>query len=138
LASGTAIERRANEIAHEHRSSKLAALAESGLSGEDITALARGGDALAVSVLREAGVWLGVGLASFVNLFNPEVIAVGGGAAAAGELIFGPARREIHLRARSPSRDLVEMRPATLGERSGILGAAALARDRCGEYVLGA
>lgn len=137
LASGTAIERRATQLARKYRDSKLAALAKDGISGEGITELAHEGDELAVSVLREAGVWLGIALASFTNLFNPEVIAVGGGAAAAGELILGPARREIQLRARSPSRDLVEVRPATLGEESGILGAAALARDGGGESVLG-
>ena len=49
-----------------------------------------------------------------------------------------PARREVRLRAMSPGRDLVEVKEATLGARSGILGAAALARDpSSGEYVLG-
>jgi glucokinase len=72
-----------------------------------------------------------------VNIFNPEVIPVGGGASRAGELILRPARKEVHLRARSPSRDLVEIMEATLGPESGVLGAAALARGEDGEYVLG-
>jgi glucokinase len=66
------------------------------------------------------------------------VIAIGGGVARAGELILEPARQEVRLRAQSPSRDLVQIREATLGGRSGVLGAAALARDAySGEYVLG-
>jgi glucokinase len=90
-------------------------------------------------VLEESGRWLGIGLAGFVNIFNPEVIAIGGGVMEAGELILEAAREEVHLRARPPSRDLVAIKGATLGPKSGLLGAAALARDlSSGEYVLGA
>ena len=99
--------------------------------------LARGGDETALSVLEETGTWLGIGLAGFVNVFNPEVVAVGGGAMEAGDLILASARREVRLRARPPSRDLVEIQVATLGPESGVLGAAALARSADGVYVLG-
>jgi glucokinase len=75
-------------------------------------------------------------LATFLNLFDPEVIAIGGGLSEAGDLVLEPARRELRLRSTSPSRDLVEIRKATLGARSGMLGAAALARGENGEYVL--
>lgn len=139
LASGSAIQRRGREVARERPDSGLGRLAaEREVGGEDVSRLAREGDEAAISVLEEAGMWLGVGLAGFVNIFNPEMVAVGGGAAEAGELLLKPARREVHLRARSPSRDLVEVRTATLGPESGVLGAAALARDpSSGEYVLG-
>ncbi len=138
LASGTAIQRRASEVAGEQPDSGLGKLAVNGeVPGEDVTQLAREGDAEALSILKETGRWLGIGLAGFVNIFNPEMIAVGGGVAEAGDLILEPARKEVHLRARSPSRELVEIRQATLGPESGILGAA-LARDpEFGEYVLG-
>jgi glucokinase len=138
LASGTAISRRARELASELPGSALGRLAvERKILGEDVTRLAREGDELALSVLEEAGRWLGIGLAGFVNIFNPEVIAVGGGVMAAGELILKSAREEVSLRARPPSRDLVEIMEATLGPESGVLGAAALARDpSSGEYVL--
>jgi glucokinase len=65
------------------------------------------------------------------------VIAVGGGVSEAGDLVLDSARGELRLRSHSPSRDLVEIRKATLGTKSGILGAAALARDEDEEYVLG-
>ena len=138
LASGTAISRRARELASEMPGSALGRLAvERKILGEDVTKLAREGDELALSVLEEAGRWLGIGLAGFVNIFNPEVIAVGGVVMAAGELILRSAREEVRLRARPPSRDLVEIMEATLGPESGVLGAAALARDpSSGEYVL--
>ena len=138
LASGTAIRRRARELASENPGSALGRLAaERNVLGEDVTRLAREGDGVAVAVLEEAGRWLGIGLAGFVNVFNPEVIAVGGGVMAAGELILEAAREEVRLRARPPSRDLVQIKEATLGPNSGVLGAAALARDpSSGEYVL--
>ncbi len=138
LASGTAIGRRAREVANDRPNSALGRLAiERQVLGEDVTGLARDGDEAALYVMEETGRWLGIGLAGFVNVFNPEVIAVGGGVSRAGELILEPARREVHLRARSPSRDLVEIKEATLGPASGVLGAAALARGEDDEYVLG-
>lgn len=139
LASGTAIRRRAREVAEEQPDSALGELAaRREVLGEDVTRLAGEGDEVAISILEETGRWLGIGLAGFVNIFNPEMVAVGGGVAEAGDLILEPARKEVYLRARSPSRDLVEIRTATLGPASGVLGAAALARDPAsGEYILG-
>jgi glucokinase len=139
LASGTAIGRRARELAVEQPGSALGRLAtRRQILGEDVKELARKGDEVALSVLDEAGKWLGVGLAGFVNIFNPEIVAVGGGVMDAGELVLRAARKEVILRARPPSRDLAEIKVAILGPRSGVLGAAALARDASsGEYVLG-
>jgi glucokinase len=138
LASGTAIGRRAREVASDRPRSSLGRLAiEREVLGEDVTRLAQEGDEAAILVLKETGRWLGIGLAGFVNIFNPEVVAVGGGASRAGKFILDPARKEVQLRARSPSRDLVEVQQATLGPESGVLGAAALARGEDGEYVLG-
>jgi len=138
LASGTAIERRARVVANDHPRSALGQLAtERQVLGEDVTRLAEEGDEAAISVLQETGRWLGIGLAGFVNIFNPEVIAVGGGVSRAGEFILASAREEVQLRARSPSRDLVKIEEATLGPESGILGAAALARGEDGGYVMG-
>ncbi len=104
--------------------------------GEEVLDLARKGDEAALEVLREAGIWLGIGLATFVNIFDPDVIAIGGGLSEAGDLLLEPARRELRLRSTSPSRDLVDIRKATLRAKSGMMGAAALARGENGEYVL--
>ena len=138
LASGTAIRRRAREVANEKPNSALGRLAVGReVLGEDVSRLAGEGDEASISVLEETGRWLGIGLAGFVNIFNPEVVAIGGGVMAAGELILEAAREEVYLRARPPSRDLAEIKEATLGPKSGLLGAAALARDpSSGEYVL--
>ena len=137
LASGTAIGHRAQQLADEKPDSALGRLtARRALVGEDVLELARAGNEDCLGVLREAGTWLGIGLADFVNLFDPEVIAIGGGVSEAGDLILDPARRELWLRSNSPSRDLVEIREATLGAKSGMLGAAALARTEDGNNVL--
>ena len=137
FASGNAIGRRAREVAAEKPKSALGRLAaEREVLGEDATRLGLEGDEAALSVLKEAGRWLGIGLAGFVNVFNPDIVVVGGGAMGAGELMLEPAREEVRLRARSPSRDLVEVREAALGPDSGAIGAAALARSPSGDYLL--
>ena len=124
------------EVAAEEPNPALGRLAiDRRILGEDVTRLAREGDGAALSVLEEAGVWLGIGLAGYVNIFNPGVLAVGGWASAAGGLILDATRREVHLRARSPARDLLEIKEANPGPESGVPGAAA--RDEAGEYVLG-
>src|SRR5919112_4411165 len=92
LASGTAIRRRAREIASEQPYSALGRLAVGReVLGEDVSRLAGEGDEASISVLEETGRWLGIGLAGFVNILNPEVIVVGGGAMEAGGLIFKAA-----------------------------------------------
>ena len=124
-------------MAAERPNSVLGRLAaEREVLGEDVTRLAREGDEVALSVLKEVGRWLGIGLAGFVNVFNPEVVVVGGGAMGGGELMLERVREEILVRARPPGRDLVEVKEAILGRDSGVIGAAALAKDASGEYLL--
>ena len=79
LASGIAIARRVQKVANERPDSALGRLAAARAPlGEDMLDLARKGDKASVKVLKETGTWLGIGLAIFVNIFDPEVIAIGG------------------------------------------------------------
>ena len=80
-----------------------------------------------MAVLARLGEYLGAGLVTLVNIFNPEVIVIGGGAAAAGELLLGPARGVLQARGSRPARDQVRVVPAALGPDAGFIGAAALA-----------
>jgi glucokinase len=64
-----------------------------------------------------------VGIASFVNIFNPELVVIGGGFSRAGDLLFEPARRVVAERALSPARDEVKIVPALLGVEAGLIGA---------------
>jgi glucokinase len=78
-------------------------------------------------VIETAGRYLGAALVSLVNLFEPEVVVVGGGAMAMGELLLGPARQEVRDRALKPMRETPVV-PAVLGPDAGMIGAATLAR----------
>lgn len=97
------------------------------VDGRLLTDLALRGDAQAVSILAGIGRYLGVGLTTLVNIFNPELIVIGGGAAAGGELLLAPARSVVAHRALSPARDQVRVVVAALGLDAGLFGAAALA-----------
>ena len=92
-----------------------------------LTRLALEGDAGSVAVLERAGEYLGAGLVTLSNIFDPELFVIGGGAAAAGELLLEPARRVLAARALPPARDRVRVVPAALGPDAGSIGAAALA-----------
>jgi glucokinase len=70
-----------------------------------------------------------VGISSFVNAFNPQVVVIGGGVMGAGELLLEPARAEVASRALPPSRDEVRIVTAEYGVEAGMVGAAALAFD---------
>ena len=131
VASGTAIGREGVVAAAQEPGSALGAAAADGLeiTGELVTDLALAGDEVSRMVLGQIGRNLGVGLANLVNIFNPEVIVIGGGAMAAGDLLLEPAREELRRRALPPGRDLVRVVPARFGPEAGMLGAAVLAFD---------
>ena len=103
--------------------------AEREITGGLVTELAHDGDELARSVLVEVGRRLGAGLTGLVNVFNPEIVVVGGGALAAGELLLGPAREVVMERALPPVREALRIVPAQFGEESGMVGAALVALD---------
>ncbi|MCL2418581.1 MAG: ROK family protein [Conexibacteraceae bacterium] len=131
MASGTALKREARRIAAEQPASALGrALAEDReLDGPLVTELAHDGDPAAGEVLNLIGERLGVALASFVNIFNPAMIVVGGGVMGAGEMLLAPARAEMRRRALPPSRDNVQIVAAEFGHEAGMVGAAAMALD---------
>jgi glucokinase len=131
LASGTALEREARRIGAEHPDSGLGRAVRSGRAplGPLVTELAYDGDPVAREVLTLIGTRLGVAFASLTNIFNPEVIVVGGGVIAAGELLLGPARAEMLSRALPPGRDTVQVLAARFGIEAGMIGAAVMALD---------
>jgi glucokinase len=96
-------------------------------TGRDLVRLASDGDARAREALAGIGRILGAGLASLVNVFNPELIVLGGGFGEAGELLFGPAREVVASEALTPARDVVRIVPAELGAEAGLIGAGLIA-----------
>jgi glucokinase len=99
------------------------------ITGPLVTELAHDGDHEARAALAALGSHLGVGIVTLVNVFDPEIVVVGGGLVAAGDLLLEPARLVVAERALVPARDRVRIVPARFGDESGMLGAALLARD---------
>ncbi len=129
FASGTALGREGLAAAESTPDSVLGRLLAAGepVDGRAVTVAAQNGDETAIEVFNLVGSRLGVALASFANIFEPEVIVVGGGVMAAGDLLLDPARRELEARALTPM-DRTPVVPAELGEDAGMIGAAAMAR----------
>jgi glucokinase len=131
LASGTAIGRAGEAAAGVAPGSALGRALADGreITGGLVTELAHDGDAGAIEVLERAGRHLGAGIASLVNAFQPEVVVIGGGAIAAGELLLGPARAVAEATALPPLRRGVRIVPAELAEEAGMIGAGILALE---------
>ncbi|UPK73394.1 ROK family glucokinase [Nocardioidaceae bacterium SCSIO 66511] len=100
-----------------------------GVTGPMVTEAAQAGDPLAIDLIADAGSWVGQGLASLASVLDPTTIAIGGGVAAAGDLLMGPVQEAFvrHLSA-GTARPHAELRLATLGNEAGLVGAADLAR----------
>lgn len=133
-ASGSALVRDARErVANgDDNAAAIAALGDgdpSRITGPGITGLAQDGDPLALELLSDVGRWIGEGIAILATILDPSVIAIGGGVAAAGELLLTSVVEafEIHLPARA-HRPEASVRLAALGNQAGIIGAADLAR----------
>ncbi len=125
MASGTAADGFAREAAARNPEGDLGRAAAEGKTVDARLAveLAAKGPGDARDVLDHVGYHLGVGIATFVNIFNPELVVIGGGFARAGDLLFEPARKVVAERALSPARDDVKIVPALLGVEAGLIGA---------------
>jgi glucokinase len=91
---------------------------------------AREGDAAAIAALEEIGRLLGAAIGSLANIFDPDVVIVGGGfGAAAGDLILEPARVEARAEAIQPADETLRVVEAELGDEAGLIGAALVAYE---------
>jgi glucokinase len=128
-ASGTSIgERAAEAVASSDRQSMLAALERP--TAADVAAAARDGDPLAVELWDETVAALACGLTSIVNLFEPEVVVLGGGVTRVGEQLLTPVRAEVEANAVRPDGSPLAIVRSALGDVVGIVGAAAIVFDR--------
>jgi glucokinase len=96
-------------------------------TAHDLVRLASGGDPRGREALARLGRILGAGIVSLVNVFNPEMVVIGGGFGEAGDLLFEPAREVVAREALSPARELVRIVPAQLGSEAGLIGAGLIA-----------
>ena len=132
FSSGAGIAARAAEAIAEGRLPRTARLAERNppLSTEEVHQAGQEGEQEAAAIIENAGRYLGIGLASIINAFNPQVIVLGGGLINIGEALLGPAIDT--ARARSFAQSFADVRIVEweLGEEGAALGAIAVARDR--------
>jgi glucokinase len=85
---------------------------------------------VACSLFDKIGYWLGVGIASLVNLLDIQLVVVGGGLSATGDLLLHPARLSFREFIFSPAhRQLPQIITACLGAEAGLVGAAILALE---------
>src|SRR3954468_7362434 len=140
VASGSALVREASLAVARAPDTTLGRALEEGreLTGPMITQLARDGDPVARGAIEVVGRALGVGVANLVNIFNPQVVVIGGGVSEAGDLLLDPAREVMHRRALRPGRDEVRVEAAAFGAEAGMIGAAILARERPAGFPLAA
>jgi glucokinase len=130
LAKRDAIIERAREKIRRVPNSLLARLCEGDparITPRMVSEACEQGDAIAREIWEETGYYIGVAVASFVNIFNPEVVAIGGQIAKAGEVLFDSIRRAARDYAIPTLLEMCRIVPAERLEDAGILGGAALA-----------
>lgn len=124
IAGGRAIAEKAQEAVRNARRTQLTGVTPvERITAMDVAAAARRGDLLSQQILAQAGSHLGVAIAGLVNLFNPNMIVVGGGVAQIGDLFLEPVRRAVQKRSLPASARAVQITTALLGRRSSGMGA---------------
>lgn len=124
--------RRAQHKIRRGRKTVLSATVEGDLgkiTPRMISDAANQGDAVAIEVWEEVGTYLGIGMGNFINIFAPDVLAVGGQIAKAGEFLLGPARKAAQGVAIPSLFADVKIGLAEQIDDAGLLGGAALALE---------
>jgi glucokinase len=142
MASGTAIARRARRRIGLGETSTLTRLVGGDLqriTAKQVSRAAQGGDPLSVSVLREAGTYIGSALVSLMYMLNPSLFVLGGSVTQAGDLLFEPIVETVASRAPLAYREQTRVVRAQLAGDVGLWGglALALAEARHGPAVGG-
>jgi len=132
VASGPNIVRRTRELLYDQPEFGLSPLADKmsrRLGCEDILDAAIEGDSFARSVLSETAAYLGMAVANVVNLLNVQLVVFGGPVLASNTYLLDQVRKEVAHRAFVPAFQSCQLVSATLGDDSGAIGSAMLARD---------
>ena len=132
FSSGTAIANQAREMIAAGGLPRTARLAEHDppLSAETVYLAGQQGEPEATAIIERAGRYLGIGLASLINTFNPQAIVLGGGLVNMGQTLLAPALETARARAFEQSFGNVRIVEWELGERVAALGAIAVAKKR--------
>jgi len=128
-ASATAIVRMTREARSRYPNSKLDGIDE--VTSAKVYEAGMAGDELAIEVFRRMGVYLGIGLASLINVLNPEIIVIGGGLSNGWALFESHMQQQVIARAFPIPAKRVKIVRAECGDDAGLLGAAHLALRGC-------
>ncbi len=129
LASGTALAKEAVRQIEAGAQTTILNFANGDLKSvraKTVHLAAQDGDRLAHELISRASYYLGVGLVNLINIFNPQLILIGGGLARIDRLLLEPALEVVEERAFKLSAKAVHIEIAKLGVDSGVLGAIAL------------
>jgi glucokinase len=111
---------------------RMAAVEARGITGRHVASAARDGDPLGCRAMAELARWLGEGLALVADVYDPELVIIGGGVSGSAPLFMDEARDHYaRVVTGGHHRPLARIRTAQLGDEGGVIGAAALARDGC-------
>ena len=135
LASGRAVAREAQRLIAQGARTRIIQLAEGepqNITAKIVAAAAQEGDNLASEIISRAATYLGMGLANLVNIFNPEMIIIGGGMAKMGDMLLDTARKVVAERAFQLPAQRVRIVPSQLGDNAAVLGAVAFGQGLAG------
>ncbi len=130
LASGTALAKAARKLIETGADTTILNFAEGkidNVTAHTVQSAAEKGDPMANDLILKTAYYFGVGVANLINIFNPEMIVIGGGLSNMGERLFKPAHTVVEERAFNRAYRTVRFVRAALGRNSGVLGAAAFA-----------
>jgi glucokinase len=131
-ASASAMVKRANSMLGRGIKSRMREYYPDNINAKVVTDAARAGDELALSIFNETAHYIGLGLANLINCFNPEMIVLGGGLSNAGSFLLEKVSLSARLNSAPPAWGAVTIQSASLGNKAGILGSAALAFIKSG------
>ena len=138
LVSGPAIANRARERLREGGESLLSSLVghrPEWITAQTVFEAAEQDDPLACEIVEEIAGYLGIAIANLVNLFNPEMIVLGGSVGQAGQILLEPLQEEVRRRAMAYPLSVVRIVKSSLGVEAGAIGAAVLVLRRTGELI---
>lgn len=133
LASGQGIARAARNELKKGAQSNLLEMCGGDINkvtAEMVAEAAKKGDSLAWNIFSQAAEYIGLGISALINLFNPEVVVLGGGVIQAGEILFDNVRKTISARALNRSARGVPLLPATFGLKAAAMGAVSLVMNK--------
>jgi glucokinase-like ROK family protein len=127
--SASSISQRVFERLNLNPTSALQIITDRHVTAQDVTAAAALGDKMASVIISEVGRYLGVAISNLIDLLNVELVVLGGGVTASGEVLLVPTLDEVKRRSLAPPYDSCQIVAGALGPAARVIGSALMARD---------